>query len=174
MSTTDILEAQSKKKNDKLRRLDWDKEVIPYVKEIIETRKQNGISQLTLRGLFYILVSINILENLYERYKGLSRKLVEIRERGHIDPDCIVDESRSIIDIEDIFYSPEQIIDNELEFLSCLPDQYRLRYLPKWYGQPHYVEVWVEKNAMVGVLKSLLEGYIVRIGPYWWLGIIFL
>jgi hypothetical protein len=164
MSTTDILEARKKKK-DKLRRLDWDKEVIPYVKEIIETRKQNGISQLTLRGLFYILVSINILENLYERYKGLSRKLVEVREREEIDPDCIVDESRSIIDINDVFYSPEQIINNELEFLSCLSEQYRSQYLPKWYGQPHYVEVWVEKKAMVGVLKGLLEDYVVRIVP---------
>lgn len=64
-----------------VRRLDWDKQVMPHVREIIEARKRRGISRLTLRGLFYILVSKNILENLYKRYKGLSRKLVEARKR---------------------------------------------------------------------------------------------
>jgi hypothetical protein len=35
-----------------LKRLDWDKQVIPHVKEIIEARKRRGISRLTLRRLF--------------------------------------------------------------------------------------------------------------------------
>ena len=165
MFTTRTAEINRKKTKNKLRRLDWDKEVIPNVKEIIKTRKEQGILQLTLRGLFYILVSINTLENLYERYKGLSRKLVEAREREEIDPDCIVDESRSILDIDDEFYSPEQIVDDDLEFLNHLPEVYVEQYIPRWYGQPHYVEVWVEKKAMGGVLKSILEDYEVRIVP---------
>ncbi|MFL6385164.1 MAG: hypothetical protein ACJ712_09370 [Nitrososphaeraceae archaeon] len=148
-----------------LKRLDWDKQVIPHVKEIIEARKRRGISRLTLRGLFYILVSKNILGNLHNRYRGLSRKLVEARKRGEIDPYCIVDESRNIIDINDSYYSPEQLIDAHLDVLEFLPKDYKTRYIPKWYGQPHYVEVWVEKKAMAGVLKSILAGYDVRIVP---------
>lgn len=165
MAAVGTSDVYSKKKNNKLHRLDWDQDVMPYVKEIIETRKEQDISRLTLRGLFYILVSKNILENLYERYKGLSRKLVEAREREEIDPDCIVDESRSIIDINDHFYLPEQIIDANLEFLESLPEEYKTHHIPRWYGQPHYVEVWVEKKAMGGVLKSMLQGHGVRIVP---------
>jgi hypothetical protein len=148
-----------------VRRLDWDKQVMPHVREIIEARKRRGISGLTLRGLFYILVSKNILENLYKRYKGLSRKLVEARKREELDPDCIVDESRTIIDINDSFYSPEQLVDNQLDVLESLPEDYKTRHVPRWYGQPHYVEVWVEKKAMAGVLKSILAAYEVRIVP---------
>ena len=148
-----------------IKRLDWDKQVIPHVKEIIDARKRRGISRLTLRGLFYILISKNILANLHNRYRGLSRKLVEARKRGELDPDCIVDESRTIIDIYDSFYSPEQLIDTHLEVLDSLPENYKTRYIPRWYGQPHYVEVWVEKKAMAGVLKSILAGYEVRIVP---------
>ena len=51
----------------KLDRLEWDKQVIPEIKMIIEDRKKRGISRLTLRGLFYILVSKNILENIQNR-----------------------------------------------------------------------------------------------------------
>ena len=148
-----------------LKRLDWDKQVVPHVKAIIDARKRRGIPSITLRGLFYILVSKNILENLQNRYKGLSRKLVEARKRGEIDPDCIVDESRTIIDINDSFYSPEQLIDTQLDVLESLPQDYKTRYIPRWHGQPHYVEVWVEKKAMAGVLKSILADYEVRIVP---------
>ena len=29
--------------------------------------------------------------------------------------------------------------------------------IPRWYGQPHYVEVWVEKDAMAGTLDSIIN-----------------
>jgi len=82
-----------------------------------------------------------------------------------IDPDCIVDESRTIIDINDSFYSPEQLVDNQLDVLESLPEVYKKHYIPRWLGQPQYVEVWVEKKAMAGVLKSILAAYEVRIVP---------
>lgn len=40
----------------------------------------------------------------------------------------------------------------------------RTHYIPRWHGQT-YVEVWVEKKAMAGVLKSILAAYEVRIVP---------
>ena len=82
-----------------------------------------------------------------------------------MDPDCIVDESRTIIAIDDSFYPPEQLIDAQLDVLESLPEDYKIRYIPRWHGQPHYVEVWVEKKAMAGVLESILVGYQIRIVP---------
>ena len=29
--------------------------------------------------------------------------------------------------------------------------------IPLWYNQPNYVEVWLEKDAMAGILASLLS-----------------
>jgi hypothetical protein len=135
-----------------------DKAVYSYPAEHYDYwRKQ--LPDTHMRGLFYILISKNILENLQNRYKGLSRKLVEARKKEEINPDCIVDESRTIIDINDSFYPLEQIIDAQLDILKSLPENYKRRYIPRWYGQPRYVEVWVEKKAMAGVLKSILAGY---------------
>lgn len=39
--------------------------------------------------------------------------------------------------------------------------------IPKWYKQPKYIEVWVEKNAIVGVMSAILSetSHRVRIVP---------
>lgn len=38
--------------------------------------------------------------------------------------------------------------------------------IPRWYKQPEYVEIWVEKNAMAGVFSSVLtKSRQVRIVP---------
>ena len=75
-----------------------------------------------------------------------------------IDPDAIADLSRSIIDIQDTFYSPERVIDNCVEELQSLPDEYKTgSYLPRWYKQPYYVEVWIEKKTRAPVIDSILN-----------------
>ena len=56
----------------------------------------------------------------------------------------------------------KQLVDNQLDVVESLPEDYKKRYIPGWFGQSHYVEVWVEKT-MAGVLKSLLVGYQVRL-----------
>jgi hypothetical protein len=35
--------------------------------------------------------------------------------------------------------------------------------IPRWYKQPHYVEVWIEKQALADTFSSFLEGRDVRI-----------
>lgn len=141
-----------------LPRLDWDSKVLPHVQKIIQDGKQRGLPKHNLRGIFYILVSLNVIENLQQRYKGLSRWLAEKRRKGSIDPDAIADLSRSIIDIQDTFYSPEQVIDDYVEELQSLPDGYKTSsYLPRWYRQPYYVEVWIEKKTMAPVVDSILN-----------------
>ena len=29
--------------------------------------------------------------------------------------------------------------------------------IPKWYNQPHYVEVWIEKDALRGTFRKISE-----------------
>ena len=146
-------------------RLDWKGQIIPKVKEVLIDRRDKGISTATLRGIFYILVSLNILENLQKRYKSLSKALVTARRCGVIPVDWVIDESREIINIDDQYLEPSEEISQLLELLNELPDDY-VYSIPRWHNQPKYVEIWLEKNAMAGVFSSVLtESRQVRIIP---------
>ena len=38
--------------------------------------------------------------------------------------------------------------------------------IPRWYNQPHYIEIWIEKNVMASLISSILtESRQVRIVP---------
>ena len=54
-----------------------------------------------------------------------------------------------------IYETPQEYIDRHTEYLEDTPSEYKI---PRWYKQPHYVEVWTEKDAQVGLLRSLLRG----------------
>jgi hypothetical protein len=129
---------------------DWINEIVPRVKKILEYRRQQGVPTATLRGIFYILVSEGLIENLPQQYKRLSEALVMARRREIIPYEWITDENRSIINIDDVYTRPQTIIQNALESIMELPDRYAEDYLPRWHNQPKYVECWVEKNAMAG------------------------
>jgi hypothetical protein len=107
---------------------------------------------------------LKVIPNLIGYYNTLSRKLVEAREDRRIDEDAIVDESRWIIDIDDDFKSPEQILEQEFKLINDLPKYYK-SLIPRWYKQPNYIEVWLEKKAMASIVKSILFDYQVRIVP---------
>jgi hypothetical protein len=91
-------------------RLEWNGQIIPRIKQILIDRRNKGIPTATLRGIFYILVSLNIIENLQQRYKSLSKALITARKDGVIRDDWIVDESRNIIEIYNAYFEPGQEI----------------------------------------------------------------
>ena len=137
-------------------RIDWKNKIVPRAKEILIDRRSRGIPKASIRGIFYNLISLDLVPNVPTVYKGLSKALVKAREDGVIPDDWIVDESRNIIDINDDYFSPEQIIDGELDFLDELPDDFKNK-IPRWHNQPVYVEIWIEKKAMAVVFQSILE-----------------
>ncbi len=151
----------------------WEIEVLPEVKIILKEFDGLGIKP-TLRTVFYSLVSRNMLENRLGHYKSLSKYTVIWRERSlpsnigkyredEILPmDCFVDETRQILDINDIFETPEEYIEKGISYLRYAPEDYKV---PRWYKQPNYVEVWIEKGAMAGTLESILEDSHIRIAP---------
>ena len=60
---------------------------------------------------------------------------------------------------------PGEIIRRLIDRLIDLPETYQ-DTIPRWYKQPKYVEVWVEKNAMVSLFSAILtESRQVRIVP---------
>src|SRR5215211_3836515 len=78
--------------------------------------------------------------------------------------DCFADNSRRIEDINDTYFTPEEYIDDAIDSLKNATAYYR-DIIPRWYKQPEYTEVWTEKDAMVGIFKSVLADRQVRIVP---------
>jgi hypothetical protein len=128
-------------------RLDWKNDIVPKIKDILNERRQQGVPAATLRGIFYILVSLGHIENVQRQYKSLSGALVTSR-RNHVD------ESRDIIDIYDVYMEPGEKIRRLIERLIDLPETYQ-DTIPRWYKQPKYIEVWVEKNAMASLFSTV-------------------
>jgi len=147
-------------------RIDWKNEIIPRVKKILEERREQGVPAATLRGIFYILVSLGLIDNVQQRYKGLSKALVTARRDGIVPYEWIIDESRDIIDIYDVYYTPQQLIDTRINRLIELPDIFKEQMIPRWHNQSSYIEIWIEKNAMASLVSAILtQSRQVRIVP---------
>ena len=113
-------------------------------------------SPMTLRQLFYRLVSTEALENSRADYVRLSRVMTRAREEGKIDYDHIVDRSRPE-------YEPN-VWDDLPGYLMAVRRSFR-RDL--WRDQPCHVEIWVEKDAIIGAIDGLAVGELgvtVRVG----------
>jgi len=104
--------------------------------------------RLTLRQLYYQLVSRNIIPNEERAYKNLSNLVSDGRLCGEIDWDAIEDRIRI------------PVIPSEWANIGELVESALYAYrLPRWEDQDSYVELWVEKDALAGVLKPIAHQY---------------
>lgn len=139
--------------------------VIDQCNEILDEYQEQGLT-LTLRQLYYQFVSRDLFTddrkwsqrdgkwvrdpngsiNADPNYKWLGGILRDARLAGLVDWDAIEDRGRQ----------PRRAA--EWHSLSSLVDSavaaFRLR---RWEGQDYYVELWVEKDALAGVLEPLSE-----------------
>lgn len=127
------------------------KERLNIINSIIGEYQEQGY-KLTLRQLYYQLVSRDVVPNKQAEYAKLSTLLKEGRMSGVVDWDAIEDRLRSP-ESPASFSSPEEI-------LRAAANQYQL---PRMEGQDNYVEVWVEKDALSGVLSRVTRKYHVPI-----------
>lgn len=98
--------------------------------------------ELTLRQLYYQFVARGFIANKDREYKNLGSIINDARLAGLIDWDAIVDRTRNLRALAH-WNSPVDII-------SSARYGYRTNH---WKGQNEYVEVWVEKDALVGVIE---------------------
>ncbi|MGE0409983.1 MAG: hypothetical protein AB7P23_12080 [Amphiplicatus sp.] len=104
---------------------------------------------MTVRHLFYRMVSAGLIEKSEGEYKNVVVRLCgEFREAGRIAWGHIVDESRWIRGVE--------TYENASDALSAYARKYRA---PVWDDLPVKPLVLVEKDAMAGHLASLCEEY---------------
>lgn len=118
-------------------------DLIEQVNQIIEEYHEKGYD-LTLRQVYYQLVARDIISNNERSYKNLGNLISDGRMAGLIDWDAIIDRTRNLRQ-NSHWASPAQIIE------ACA-NQFAY---DKWEGQDNYVEVWVEKDALVGVVGQM-------------------
>jgi hypothetical protein len=117
------------------------------INKIIEGYQRQGYV-LTLRQLYYQLVSRDLIPNKQSEYVKLSTLLKEGRMGGIVDWEAIEDRLRKP-DKPACWENPKEIVN------ACI-NQYRC---DRMKGQHTYIEVWVEKDALSGVLKRVTSKY---------------
>jgi len=126
------------------KKFSWGTElVIDEANTIIDEYQHAGMT-LTLRQLYYQFVSRDLLENKQKEYSRLGRILSDARMAGEIDWDAIEDRTRNIKKTN-TWTDPGEIIKASARSFK----------LDHWSGQGYYIEVWIEKEALIGVIDSV-------------------
>lgn len=115
-------------------------DIIEHANTIIEEYSRQGYN-LTLRQTYYQLVARGFIENSESSYKRTGDIINNARLAGLVDWEAITDRTRNLRG-GNANILPSKIIKTDAEFFS----------LDKWTNQPNYVEVWVEKDALIDVV----------------------
>jgi hypothetical protein len=121
--------------------------IIAHANQIIEAYQAQGFV-LTLRQLYYQFVAKGILANKQRNYIRLGSIINDARLAGLVDWSALEDRTRNLRDLAH-WTDPSAIVE------ACA-EQFRVDL---WSTQRHRVEVWIEKDALVGVIEGVCEEY---------------
>lgn len=127
--------------------------LIEQMNQILGQYAQMGYS-LTVRQLYYQLVSRNVVPNSQRSYKRVVNTAGNARNAGLMDWSAIVDRARGV------HYLAHW--EDPTDATNSLIGQFRVN---RWINQPIHVEVMLEKDALAGVLAPVCEELDVRLHP---------
>lgn len=114
--------------------------LIETINSVINEYQRQGYT-LTLRQTYYQLVARGYIENSENSYERIGDTIDKARLAGLIDWEAITDRTR-YLRASSHWTTPADIINSA---------SYSYR-LDKWAYQPNYIEVWIEKDALVDVV----------------------
>lgn len=120
-------------------------DLIRLINSVIEEYRSQGY-ELTLRQVYYQLVARGFIPNNERSYKNLGNLINDGRLAGLIDWYSIVDRTRNLLR-NSHWETPESVIESAMYSYK----------LDKWEEQPNYVEVWVEKDALIGIVSQICK-----------------
>jgi hypothetical protein len=103
---------------------------------------------MTVRQVYYQLVSRQVIKNNRSQYQAVSSLLVEARKDGSIPWEWVEDRLRRPREVSMWTDLPD--------FLETVRHAYRRDV---WRNQPAYLECWVEKDALSGIFEEELSRY---------------
>ena len=101
---------------------------------------------ITLRQLYYQFVARDLIANKLQEYKRLACVINDARLAGKIDWEAIEDRTRNLATVS-AWNDPGHIIASAAASFQLNP----------WLYQKHYVEVWVEKEALASVVERACD-----------------
>lgn len=119
--------------------------LIEFANSIVDEYTAQGFS-LTLRQLYYQLVSRDYIPNSDKSYSRLGSIINDARLCGMMDWESIEDRTRNLR-VRSDWKNPETII-------RAMRSNYTLNL---WQDQEYAVEVWVEKDALVDVVSRACQ-----------------
>lgn len=129
-------------------------------RKLIEQANQIGLEyiklgySLTLRQLYYQFVARDLLKNTVNNYKRLGSIINDARLAGLLDWDLIEDRTRWLRQIPN-YLDPQDFLENVIR--NYAEDL--------WRDQPFYCEVWIEKDALSGVIANICNEWRVPYFP---------
>ena len=118
-------------------------DLIKQANKIITEYTDDGYD-LTLRQLYYQFVSRDIIANKQSEYDKLGKLMSNARLAGMVDWDAIKDRTREMR--ENLHW------DDPSEPIRSAAYYYKI---DTRIDQPHYIEVWVEKEALAGIIERV-------------------
>lgn len=119
--------------------------IIEQADAIIRDYQRQGFS-LTLRQLYYQFVARDIIPNKQSEYKRLGSIVNDARLAGLLDWSAIEDRTRTLRG-HGSWGSPASIIQ------GCAAGYAE----DLWEDQAVYVEIWIEKDALIGVIEPVCD-----------------
>jgi hypothetical protein len=110
---------------------------------------------ISVRGIYYQAIGRRLIEKTENAYKALDHDLVQMRRAKELPYAWITDGTR---------YSRRPYTCDSIEqALQDTAQQYRKSL---WNDIDAYVEIWVDKDTMIGVLEPVTNKYDVNLMPY--------
>ena len=151
----------------------WNKVIIDIRDEALPYFTAQGIKP-SLRTIYYRVRARNLIDNTEKDYNnlGVHTKQARLQDRGKnglllypkLPIDCLSDETRKLVsNYSD--YAPTEVQDPD-DYIESAIDDLRQSIIDydgagshggRWYGQPEYVEVWIEKFADFPTFQKWLE-----------------
>lgn len=120
-------------------------DLIELVNQVVDEYSAQGY-ELTLRQVYYQLVARGYIPNNERSYKNVGSLINDGRLAGLIDWHSVTDRTRNL--------RSESHWDTPADVIASARYSYNL---DKWKGQPNYVEVWVEKDALVDIVGQACD-----------------
>ena len=121
--------------------------LLDRIEEIIIDYQSKGY-RLTLRQLYYQMVSRDYVPNSLKSYNTIGNLINNARLAGIIDWSVIEDRVRTA-EVNSHWNNPNQI-------LSAAVNSY---YKDHWKNQENYIEVWCEKDAVSNIIQPVCSKY---------------
>lgn len=140
----------------------YSRKIITQANAIIDAWMKQGY-QLTLRQIYYRFIALDLFpeawideeynkrhhlpprtKNTLKNYKRLGELMSHARLAGLVDWDAMEDRTRNLLGL--------QHWDTPKDGLQWLATQYRTQ---KWTGQKRRIEVWIEKDALLGIFERV-------------------